>query len=143
MQATLNCKQLLAIGALGVAVIAAPAFLTDAFAQNPHFAGEPTCVVNQAGDEVTCAGKIGGVGTEPTQVVIEIPGGCVNKPGQEPPGHVVNVTGPIQPRRGQISFEGSVLLGCPPGQTPVFGEEVTIIIIQDSEETFVGTVPIT
>ena len=43
MQAALTCKHLLAIGVLVATLIAAPALLTDAFAQNPHFVGEPTC----------------------------------------------------------------------------------------------------
>jgi len=114
-----------------------------ATAQNPHFVGEPTCVLNEGGDTVTCSGKIAGVGTTPTEVGIDVEGGCVNKPGHEPPGHVQATTGPIQPRGGRITFTVSISLDCPPGLTPVFGEEATIFIIQNGVRTDVGTVPIT
>jgi hypothetical protein len=128
---------------LFVALVAVSMSAAVATAQNPHFVGEPTCVVNQAGDEVTCVGKIAGVGTEPTQVGIDIAGGCANKPGHEPPGHVQSVSEPIEPHGGRINFRESVTVDCPPGLTPVFGEEATIFIIQNGVRTDVGTVPIT
>jgi hypothetical protein len=143
MKTPCSVKQLLVIVAMAAAVMAMSGFLTDAFAQNPHFVGDPTCVLNAAGDEVTCVGKIAGVGTEPTQVGIDVPGGCANNPGHEPRGHVQDVSEPIDPRGGSIRFRESVTLDCPPGLTPVFGDEALIFIIQDGERTNVGTVPIT
>jgi hypothetical protein len=110
-----------------------------ATAQNPHFVGTPTCVVSGDGDTVTCTGKIAGVGTEPVAVTIDILGGCANKPGHEPRGHVTATQADITPHGGRITFNESVSLDCPPGLTPVFGDEVTIFV----DTTFVGTVPIT
>jgi hypothetical protein len=142
MNEKLNFKKTLAIFAVAAALIVAPGFFTRAFAQNPHFVGEPSCVLNPAGDTVVCAGKIAGVGTEPTAVGIEIDGGCANKPGHEPGGHVQSVSEPIDPRGGRINFREDASVDCPPGLTPVFGDAATIFIIQGGERTDVGTVPI-
>jgi hypothetical protein len=126
-----------------LALVAVSMSAAVATAQNPHFVGEPTCVINEAGDTVTCTGKIAGVGTEPTQVGIDIAAGCANKPGHEPRGHVQSVSEPIEPHGGQITFEESASAVCPPGLIPVFGDEATIFIIQNGVRTDVGTVPIT
>jgi hypothetical protein len=46
MKEKLHFKQTLAIFAIAATLIVAPTFLTRAFAQNPHFVGQPTCPVD-------------------------------------------------------------------------------------------------
>jgi hypothetical protein len=124
------------LGIILVVLVAVGMSAAVATAQNPHFVGEPTCSLNNACTTVTCTGKIAGVGTEPTTVVVDIANsGCVNKPGHEPPGHATVATGPIQPRGGQITFTAGITLDCPPGLTPVFGDEALISIVQDGVTT--------
>lgn len=122
-----------------VALVAVGLSAAVATAQNPHFVGQPICVLSEDGDTVTCTGKIAGVGKVPVDVTAVIPGGCANKPGHQPPGQVTATEGDIVPRGGRINFNVSLSLDCPPGLTPVFGDEATIFV----DETFVGTVPIT
>ena len=119
---------LVGLGAVG---LSAPAM-----AQNPHFVGEPSCVENNACTTVTCTGKIAGVGTSPTTVTADIAGsGCVNNPGHEPRGHAQASSNPITPRGGSITFNVSPTVDCPPGLTPVFGDEACIFITQNGVTT--------
>jgi hypothetical protein len=88
--------------------------------------------------------QIAGVGTEPTQVGMEAAGGCANKPGHEPRGHVQAVSEPIPPKGGNILVPDlTASADCPPGLSPVFGDEATFFIVQGGVRTDVGTVPIT
>jgi hypothetical protein len=130
---------------LVLAAVVAALFAAPAVAQNPHFVKTPTCTLSSDGTTVTCTGgKIAGVGTVPTQVGIDVAGGCANKPGHEPRGHVQAVSQPITPKGGNIVFGSlSATADCPPGLSPVFGDVVTYFIVQDGQTTVVGTVPIT
>lgn len=134
---------------VALAMVTAGVWAATAVAQNPHFIPNrtPTCSLNAAGDEVTCTGgKISGVGTEPTQVGIDVAAGCATRGNEnEPRGHVQEVSAPITPKGGNITFGPlSVSADCPPGLNPVFGDTVQFFIIQDGERTNVGDpIPIT
>jgi hypothetical protein len=130
--------KVLALASTVMALTVAPAL-----AASPHFIPNrtPTCSLNQAGDTVTCTGgKIAGVGTEPTQVGIDVAAGCATKGnGNEPKGHEQEVSAPINPKGGNITFgQLSVSADCPPGLNPVFGSTVQFFIVQDGVRTNVG-----
>jgi len=120
---------------------------TSAIASNPHFVKTPTCSLSNDGTTVTCTGgKIAGVGTEPTQVGIDVAAGCATSGnGNEPKGHAQAVSAPITPKGGNIVFGPlSVSADCPPGLNPVFGSSVQFFIIQNGVRTNVGEpIPIT
>jgi hypothetical protein len=103
--------------------------------------------LNTAGDTVTCTGgKIAGVGTEPTQVGIDVAVGCATSGnGNEPKGHRQAVSAPIAPNGGNITFgELPVSADCPNGLNPVFGSSVQFFIVQGGQRTDVdGPIPIT
>jgi hypothetical protein len=131
----------------GIVAVLALALAPAAVAQNPHFVKTPTCTSSTSDNSITVSctgGKIAGVGTEPTQVGIDVQGGCANNPGHLPPGHNQAVSQPIQPKGGNIVFGPlSVTVSCPPGLTPVVGSSVTYFIVQDGQTTVIGRVPIT
>jgi hypothetical protein len=102
---------------------------TGAWAQQEHFVGEPTCVLDDDCSTVTCEGKIAGLGRTPTTVSADIAGsGCVNQPGHEPGGHAQAGTGPITPKGGSITFSVDVILSCPPGLEAIFGDLACIFV---------------
>src|SRR5919201_1440495 len=113
-------RPLLRATALALAIAAVAA--ASALAQNPHFVRTPTCSVTNG--TLTCTGgKIAGVGTEPTQVGIDVAAGCATRGNEnQPKGHVQTLSAPIQPKGGNITFGPlSVAPDCPPGLNPVFG----------------------
>jgi hypothetical protein len=131
-------------------IVLAVAGLTaaSAIASNPHFIKPaPTCSLSNDGATVTCTGgKIAGVGTEPTQVGIDVAAGCATSGNQnQPSGHKQAVSGPIAPSGGNIVFGSlSVSANCPPGLNPVFGGSVQFFILQNGVRTNVGApIPIT
>jgi len=139
-------KRYLALGVVVAAV--AVGWATTAQAANPHFVqGTPTCTLSTDGTTVTCTGgKIAGVGTEPTQVGIDVAAGCATSGnGNEPRGHRQAVSAPITPKGGNIVFPSlSVSADCPPGLNPVFGTTVQFFIVQNGVRTNVGEpIPIT
>jgi hypothetical protein len=132
--------------ALTVLVVAAVT-AAGALAANPHFVRTPTCSLSTDGATVTCTGgKIAGVGTEPTQVGIDVAAGCATSGnGNQPKGHRQAVSAPITPKGGNIVFPSlSVSADCPPGLNPVFGTSVQFFIVQNGQRTNVdGPIPIT
>jgi hypothetical protein len=96
---------------------------------------------------LTCTGgKIAGVGTEPTQVGIDVAAGCATSGnGNQPKGHQQSLSAPITPKGGNITFGPlSVAPDCPPGLNPVFGPSVQFFIVQNGQRTNVGEpIPIT
>jgi hypothetical protein len=87
--------------------------LTRAFAQNPHFVGQPTRAVNNQGDLV-CSGKIAGLGSA-TEVEAFLEADisatfvCINPAGNIAPGQtdIANVPGEeatLAVRSGQTVF---------------------------------------
>ena len=127
-----------------LAVLVAAVGLTAgaALASSPHFVHPaPTCSLNGTGTTLTCTGgKIAGVGTEPTQVGIDVAAGCATSGnGSQPKGHKQAVSAPITPSGGNIVFPPlSVSVHCPPGLNPVFGSTVQFFIIQNGVKTNVG-----
>jgi hypothetical protein len=115
----------------------------SAIAANPHFVGTPTCTV--VGNQVSCSGKIAGIGTAPSVVQVVVPFSCTNRGGNQPPGQASGQTGPIQPRGGQITFSNvtTAPATCPDQMTPTFGPNATINVFQNGTLVFSGTVPIT
>ena len=117
-----------------------------AIAASPHFVqGTPTCSLSNDGATLTCSGgKIAGVGTEPTQVGIDVAAGCATSGnGNQPKGHRQALGAPIQPKGGNITFGSlSVSADCPAGLNPVFGTSVQFFIVQGGQRTNVGE-PIT
>jgi hypothetical protein len=116
-------------------------FAVPAIASNPHFVKEPTCTSSTSPNgtiTVTCVGgKIAGVGTEPTQVGIDVAGGCqTSGNGNEPPGHLQSLSAPITPKGGNIVLPRlSVSLKCPNGLNTVIGTTVQYFIVQDGVRT--------
>jgi hypothetical protein len=130
-----------------IVLVVAAVTAAGAVAANPHFVRTPTCSLSNDGATVTCTGgKIAGVGTEPTQVGIDVAAGCATSGnGNEPKGHRQAVSEPITPKGGNIVFgELSVSADCPPGLNPVFGSSVQFFIVQNGVRTNVGApIPIT
>jgi hypothetical protein len=101
---------------LAVAVVAALAFPGVASAQSGHFiekgAGAPSCT--DIGTQVTCTGKVAGLGGTTFEITISAPGiasvVCINPAGHRAPGQdtavtVAGTTGPLPtPRNGQFVF---------------------------------------
>lgn len=99
---------------LATAVPSAP----SAYAQSPHFIGEPECTISSNGT-LTCSGRAAGLGNGPTEAFltassIEATYECVNRGGNVAPGQPVveqDVEGTpqqITPRNGQIRFSPSL-----------------------------------
>src|SRR5436190_15683227 len=63
-----------------------------------------TVSVSGGGTEVSCSGKLSGLGS--TTTTIEVVGTffCTNRGGNNPPGQVSGQSGPIQPQNGQVTF---------------------------------------
>jgi hypothetical protein len=124
-----------------LAAVVAAVFATPAIASNPHFVQAlPTCTQSTSGKTVTVTctgGKIAGVGTEPTRVGIDVPGGCTTSGnGNFPPGHLQDLSAPITPKGGNIRLPTlSVSLKCPNGLNTVIGTEVTYFIVQGGVRT--------
>jgi hypothetical protein len=128
----------LAIG-MFLAVVASPVQ-----AGKVHFVGTPTCTLVNGGSQVQCSGKIAGLGSAPTTVQIVVQGGCVNRPGQTPPGQVRGSTGPIQPRGGQITYTVTTdPVSCPDQMTVAFGGTAILQVFQGGTKVFEAAIPIT
>ena len=111
-------------GALAVFGMAAPAF-----AQSGHFiengAGKPVCT--DIGTQVSCTGKVAGLGGTTFEVTIAADGiasvECTNPGGNVAPGQdtsvsVAGTTGPLPtPRNGQFIF--TITTDAPPPPPPV------------------------
>jgi len=104
-------------------------------AANPHTvpSGAPvTCTLNPAGDTVTCAGELAGLGNVNfITVTVEAAGGCAtpNEQANEPPGHVQSTSEPIRvSKNGRATFSQPLTVDCPPGLDPVFGSTADIFI---------------
>src|SRR5215204_2104686 len=105
------------VALMAVAIAAVPAL-----AANPHTvpSGEPvTCTLNPAGDTVTCAGELAGLGNvDFIRVTVEAAGGCAtpNEQANEPPGHVQATGEPIRvSKNGRAAFSQDLTVDCPPG----------------------------
>jgi hypothetical protein len=111
-------------------------------AGNVHFIGTPTC--SQVGSQLCCSGKVAGLGTAPTNVVINATFSCTNQGGNQPPGQASGQSGPITPRGGQITFTNICTAAgrCPDTMTPTFGPNATINIFQNNNLVFSATVPV-
>jgi hypothetical protein len=95
---------------------------------------------------VSCTeGKVAGLGNEPVLFQATLPGGCVNSPGHEPPGHVQTDVIPIQPRGGHIDTPAfTLVVDCPSGLFLVVGDAVTYTITNLAGEIgFQADVPLT
>jgi len=138
----LSKKQLIAPAITAVVVLMmAPAMLSTVYAQNPHFIGEPECTVNERTGDLSCSGRVAGLGDAEeiegflsASVVAEF--GCDN-PGrggdgiQIPPGQPTEtdtVSGDAETldvRNGQVRFNLDIAAPepdedfCKPGWTPV------------------------
>ena len=124
-----------------VGLLLAPA----ALAANPHFVGQPVCTEN-ANDTVSCSGKVAGLGSEPTVVVITAEGTaqCTNRGGNNPPGHIESTGSQFFPqvRRGPITFSVTTApaeADCPPPMTLTV--EFTSATIEVFEGPECGTAP--
>lgn len=95
---------------------------------------------------VSCTeGKVAGLGNEPVLFQATLPGGCVNSPGHEPPGHVQTDVIPIQPRGGHIDTPAfTLVVDCPSGLFLVVGDAVTYTIRNLAGEiVFQEDIPVT
>jgi hypothetical protein len=104
-------RLILAVAAVGALVMA-----SVALAQSGHFiengAGAPNCT--DIGTQVTCTGKVAGLGGETFEITIEAEGiasvVCINPAGHRAPGQdtavtVPGTTGPLPtPQNGQYRF---------------------------------------
>jgi hypothetical protein len=63
MRDKLNFVKMMALFAIAVTSVVAPPFLTPAFAQSPHFIGQPTCSIAPDTLALVCEGSIGGLGS--------------------------------------------------------------------------------
>jgi hypothetical protein len=99
---------------LATAVPSAP----SAYAQSPHFIGEPECTISSNGT-LTCSGRAAGLGNGPVEAFLTASSvvatyECVNRGGNVAPGQPTSesgVTGPVEtitPRNGQIRFSPSL-----------------------------------
>lgn len=115
-------------------------FASAALAANPHFVREPVCTEN-ADDTVTCSGKVAGLGSEPTVVLITAEGTaqCTNRGGHNPPGHIETTGTQFFPevRNGQITFDVTTAQAeadCPPPMTPTVDfTSATVEVFQGPE----------
>jgi hypothetical protein len=109
-----------------VAAVAALAFPAVAPAQSGHFVGTPTC--RDIGTQVTCSGKVAGLGGTTFELRVEAAGiasvECLNPAGNRAPGQDTAVTvsgssGPLAtPRNGQYRFSLTSLNPEPLPPTP-------------------------
>jgi hypothetical protein len=132
--------QRLALAALVLGAAVAVPRVT--LASNVHFIGSPTC--SQVGSQLCCSGKLAGLGTAPTNVVVNATFSCTNRGGNQPPGQVSGQSGPITPRGGQITFTNvcTAAGSCPDQMTPSFGPNATINVFQKKNLVFSATVPV-
>ncbi len=130
---------------LGILFVSGLALTGVASGSNIHFVGTPTCTVVGDGTQVSCSGKLAGLGQAPTSVQVVAPFSCTNRGGNQPPGQASGQTGPIQPRGGQITFTNvtTAPASCPDQMTPSFGPFATINVFQDGTLVFSAQVPIT
>lgn len=106
-------------------VVAAFTFAVAAYAESPHFIGNPSCTKNANTGVLTCSGKAAGLGNGPTAAFLTADSvsatyECVNKGGNVAPGQPVvlqDVHGPTQtitPHNGQITFAPTLSPPTPP-----------------------------
>jgi hypothetical protein len=122
-----------------------------AWAQNPHFVGQPEC--RDVGTTLSCSGKLAGLANVETTLVVEAEGTatkqCRNRGGNVPPGQTeeIDASGEITltpGNTGQLTFrnlrteEPDVTDTCPGPQTPevtdVTFTSATIIVFQGGQE---------
>ncbi|MGH2704143.1 MAG: hypothetical protein ACRDJ4_03335 [Actinomycetota bacterium] len=115
-----------------------------AAAVSAHFIGEPDCSV--AGDSLVCTFSIAGLGKGAVDITVDVPAGCANKPGHEPPCHASATLENVKPRAGRVTATVVIpLTDCPPGLISVIGDEATVTVTsaKTGEVLFEETVPIT
>jgi hypothetical protein len=115
---------------------------SSAVGVSPHFVGTPECHIS--GGSVACSFSVAGLGNGNVDIKAETPGGCVNKPGHKPPGHVSNTLSDVAVRAGRVTVKELVVgsVDCPPGLDPVFGPRVTLAVSRGGQVLFEDTIRI-
>ncbi|HLF69211.1 MAG TPA: hypothetical protein VI503_07665 [Gaiellaceae bacterium] len=97
-----------------------------------------TCT--QVGSNLSCSGKISGLGNAAQTVRIDITATrqCTNVGGNEPPGQVKGQSSPLPVRNGSVTFSNvtTQAKACPDKMTPTFIGPATVCVVAVS-----GTLP--
>jgi hypothetical protein len=102
-----------------------------------------TC--KSSGTQISCSGKLSGLGSATTIIEIRAAFACTNRGGNQPPGQVSGQSGPITPQNGQVTFTNvtTSAASCPDDMAPTFGPTATLNVYQGGALVFTEQVPIT
>jgi hypothetical protein len=146
-------KRLLTMAALLLAVVAYPAVsfgdlglvLYDPLKVTEH-GGTATVV---AGPAVNVVGKLSGLGSSTTDIIVTVDTFCRNKGvaggnDGKPPGHVSGAALGIQPVNGHVDYNITTsAASCPDDMTSGFGPYAKVEVFQNGVLVFSELIPIT
>ena len=131
----IGSRIMVAAGAFAAAIAMSA---VPAAAASPHYISGPNCDVNSVGTQLTCSGKIAGLGSSPLFIVVNEATICTTQSGSNsPPGQRSFVTGPFNPSNGQFTFGPGTgnnvsvtASGCPGTQTASFSGTPTLSVYE-------------
>jgi hypothetical protein len=108
-----------------------------------------TATVNATGDAVHVVGKLSGLGSSTTDIIVTVDFNCTNQGvangnDGKPPGHVSGGALNVTPVNGHVDYDITTnAASCPDDMTPGFGPFAKVEVFQNGVLVFSELIPIT